>query len=266
LGKSERAILTEYSEAKMKRFFAPLAVAAALAAIPQGASAGTVASLQDWCFNVNGVNVTTNACNQSPQAPLPANVNGTNFDFTLGSTDPNYPTTSASNNLGSVAVTLGAGVSQYVLAYMDYDLNYNSSGSYQDYGTPVGAPGAGVTWELDDPNASNIFNDFAGNNLQNTNNVGTYSGPNTPCCDVSWALGAGGLNVTSSAIVTFTVSTTAPASGFYLQQTNGQDTSQNIYLSESVQYNQSATPEPATMALFAIGLAGVLLARKRIAA
>jgi hypothetical protein len=248
----------------MKRFFASLAVAAAMAALPQVARAGAVASLQDWCFNVNGVNVATNACNQSPQAPLPGNVDGTNFDFTLGATDPNYPTTAASNNLGSVSVSLGAGMSQYVLAYMDYDLNYNAvgGGSYQDYGVAVGTPGAGVTWELDDPNASNIFNDFAGNNLQNTNNVGTYSGPSTPCCDVSWALGVN-LNVTSSAIVTFTVSTTAPVSGFYLQQTNGLDPSQSIYLSESVQYNQSATPEPATLALFAIGLAGVVLSRKR---
>src|ERR1017187_1459848 len=163
----------------MKWFFATLAVAAAMAVVTQNASAATVATLQDWCFNVNGVNVGTNACNTGNPVSLPANVNGASFDFTT------YPA-ATSNSLGSVTITLGSGLSQYVLAYMDYDLNYNNAGSFQDFGTVVnGPPGAGVSYELDDPNSSNIFSDFASNGLTNANNVGTYGGAAAPCCDVA---------------------------------------------------------------------------------
>jgi hypothetical protein len=261
--------LTEDPEAKMKWFFATLAVAAAMAVVPQHASAATVASLQDWCFNVDGVNVSTNACNTGGPVSLPANVNGASFDFTLGSSDPGYPTTAASNSLGSVTITLGSGASQYVLAYMDYDLNYNNAASNQDSGTAVnGPPGAGVSYELSDPNTSTIFNDFTANALTNTNNVGTYGGPNTPCCDVSWALGVD-LDVATTQTVTFTVSTVAPASGFYLEQTNGIDDTQHIFLSETVGGSVApppGIPEPASLVLLATGLAGVFLLRKRKAA
>src|ERR1017187_7947188 len=148
----------------MKGFFALLAVAAAMTALPQGARAGSLqAVLHDWCFNVNGINVTTNACNQGGVPSFPARAGGSSFDFTLDSSDPGYPAPAASNTLGYVSVPLGAGLSQYVLGYMDYDLNYNNTASYQDYGTAVGAPGLGVSWELDDPNSSSIFTDFASN-------------------------------------------------------------------------------------------------------
>ena len=176
---------------------------------------------------------------------MAANVNGSNFDTTL---EP------AANTLGSVIITLGPGSGQFALAYLDYDLNFPNTGSFSDFGSVVGTPPSGVTYQLQDPNSGDLFAAFAANALTNQNNVATPGRPPDICCDVAWALGVGGLDVPAGgqAIITFTVSTTAPPTGFYLEQTNVMpdgSNGENIYLSETTQIEGTAAPEPGTLAL-----------------
>ena len=224
--------------------------------------------LADWCVNLNGdINTACNGAGGGGVSPGGGTISLSSFDTTL---EP------GTNSLGKIVVTLVPGMSQYVSFYADYDVDYASLGSFQDYGTVNGAPPSGVTYELDDPNSSNIFSDFAGNTLMNTNNVGTGVLPPNVCCDVSWALGIGGINVPSggSGTVTFGVSTVQPTSGFYLQQTNI-DTGDSIYLSVSESTSAPCTgpncvptvPEPSFAPLLVLAAGGLGMAiafRKRV--
>jgi hypothetical protein len=245
---------------KIKKEITHMRIAAVLKLLTVGAvllgsfSTHAAAVLNDWCLNLNGDS--SSACNPVAPASLPANVNGSAFDFTLNN-PPGTP-----NTLGSVTITLGPGSGQSVLAYMDYDLNSGASGSFQDVGSVHGTVPAGVSYELADPSGS-IFGDFAANALPNTNGVATGSGPPTPCCDVSWALGVGGLNVAagSQALVLFTVSSTKPTSGFYLQQSNIQS-GESIYLTESVTTG-APVPLPASLWLLVSALGPLLLVNRR---
>jgi len=235
-----------------------------LAAVNQAKAAAQI-SLADWCVNVNGD--TTTACNGggSGGASGTSSINLASFDHT--NLEPSLTT----NTLGTVTVSLGAGAGQYVSFYADYDVDYATKGSFADSGKVVGSLPAGATYELNDPNSSNIFSDFAANTLGHTNGVGTPSGPPNECCDVAFALSFGNINVTSTGTVTFAITTTAPASGFYLQQTN-QYTGNSIYLQETTTLGPcivncgggggSGTPEPSTFGL-GLGLIAVALVWKR---
>ena len=213
-------------------------------AFAAGAPANAMA---DWCFNANGD--TNSACNGAGSGGNGINIS--QFDTTL---EP------GANTLGSASITLGPGANQFALAYMDYDLNYNNFGSFTDYGSVIGTAPAGVSYELDDPNSGNIFTDFASGSLGNFNNVGTPGNPPTVCCDVAWALGVNGINVPAghTDVVTFTVSATAPNSGFYLEQSNAQ-ANDNIFLSETsvLSSGPPAVPEPATWVMFILGFGAV---------
>jgi hypothetical protein len=242
----------------MKRWlFLQLALCGLLIGV-QSVHAGAV-SLADWCFNVNG---SIDSCNGGPGL---ASVDLSAFDPTLESV--------GTNTLGSATVTLSEG-NNFVGFYADYDVDFPTFGSFDDFGAvTIVPPPANWSFEFADPNASNIFSDFQSLDnstpLPGSNTVGVPSGPPANCCDVSWALGLTNIVVDAggSATVTFTVSTVAPTSGFYMVQTNT-DTHDSIYLSALVNTNPGTgngnTPEPSTfaMGLGAVGLA-MMMARKR---
>jgi hypothetical protein len=215
--------------------------------------------LADWCVNLNGdINTACNGAG-SGGASGSGSISLAGFDSAL---EP------ASNTLGSFTVTLAAGSGQYVAFYADYDVDYNAYGSFADSGLTVGSQPANASYELGDPNSSNIFNDFAGNSLANTNSVGTPSKPPAECCDVAFALAFGNLNIAAGGgSVTFAITSAAPTSGFYIEQTN-EYTGDSIFLQGSVNLGTSGggggstTPEPPTSVL-GLSLIGVALAWNR---
>jgi len=234
----------------------------------QVAQAADTTALADWCVNLNG-DVTT-ACNGagSGGASGSGTINLVSFDPAL---EPNL------NGLGSITITLGTGNGQSALFYGDYDLDYATYGSFDDSATTHGVFPAFDSYSVNDPNATDsslpygvtLFDQFYNNTLDDTNHVGTASGPPTQCCDVAFALGLGDLNVLpgGSGTVTFTVGTIAPAAGFYIQQTNATD-GDSIYLSATanIQNPGGSTPEPSTFALGlgSLGLALFVARRRRV--
>lgn len=227
----------------------------------QPAKAGSV-SLADWCVNFNGD--TSTACNGGGGGG--GGIDLSFFDMTL---EPGL------NTLGTVTVTLGPGLGQFVAFYADYDVDFATYGSFDDYASTGGAQPLGWSYSVNDPGATDgtlpwglvLFDQFYNNVLDNTNHQPAFSGPPTECCDVAFALSMGSIDVLAggSATATFVIGTTAPTSGFYIQQTNA-DTNDSIYLQGGVVVNNpvSGVPEPSTLALGLVG--GCLLAWRRLRA
>jgi hypothetical protein len=245
----------------MKGLFALLVAAAAMAALPQGAKAGSVSSLADWCVNVNGD--TNTACNGGTGGTGGLGLGGTAADLQSTISLAGFHTTlePGVNTLGTITIALGPGANQFVSFYADYDVSYSLYGSFDDFASTSGALPAGLSFSVNDPNVSSItssptgfvlFDQFANNTLDGMNWVATPSGPPTNCCDVVFALSLGNINVAAgdSATATFVVSDPAPASGFYIQQTN-QDTNASIYLQGNVSGlgPTPAVPEPSTFGM-----------------
>jgi hypothetical protein len=250
---------------------------AAILATPSYASS---VGLADWCINVNGsvdsssiTNNPSNACNGGTN-PAIGGVNKAGFDVSLEN---------AANTLGSIILTLGPGLN-YVGFYADYDVDFATLGSFSDQGTTGGSLPANWSYELNDPNSSSLFFDFAGINnaagLPNTDAVavGTNGDPQNSipqCCDVAFALAITNINVPAggTGTVTFSVSTLPPQSGFYIVQTNYNtipraiQLGDSIYLTANVNIQGGATsgvPEPSTWTMAAGALlGGIGLVRRR---
>jgi hypothetical protein len=202
--------------------------------------------LQDWTFNVNG-NTNFN-CLPAPCSPnVPAFLNFAGFDFSTG--------------LGTISGNYSPGAGTYFLIfYVDIDITGSNNVLDNETAAAVGTPSTLQTWEIDEPGFTTgqlVFDVLAGT-LTNSMWPSGSSSPN----DVGMALGWGfTLAAGEVAFVSWTVSTTAPGSGFYLEQhdPNGQ----TLYFSSNLSTTSTPIPEPATVLLMATGLSAIAALRRR---
>jgi hypothetical protein len=191
----------------------------------------------------------TFCCNldAAPGLPLPPAWGVAAFDFNTG--------------LGTIVATVTGAGPHTVIVGLNHDLIPDSDPNYaNDMAATVGSAGT-VLWEIDEPGyvSGNLFANVAGT-LDNANDL---PGPD----DVSWALGRSfSLAANQSATVTFRAANTAPAGGFYLQQSE-------VGLADTVYFSVGdpvitgggvpGVPEPGTWLLVGSALALLGTLRRR---
>jgi hypothetical protein len=221
-------------------------------------------SLNDWCFYVNTLDINHSCNNGSGVDNFLPPISAGSFDY-LHLTD---------NNLGTTTVNLGSGTYN-VFAIFNYDIA--PGGGLNEYATAVGSLAIGQVYSVDTEGASNstpgeLYTQFANGTLDDTNHLPSCAA--SPCGDVAVAIGFTNLVIPTgnTGTVTFTVSDTAPASGFYIQQTNsstggslgGSSAPPGSSLFFSATFvDPPGAPEPGTIGLMAGGLGLMLWAIRR---
>ena len=143
-----------------------------------------------------------------------------------------------SQGLGTINLSVTGVGNHFLGLFVDHEIDQVLNTFFNEYGTAVGGPSAGQSWEIDEPGwvFGDIFTNFSGSALDDTNGV-----PSGSEDDVSMALGWDvTLAAGETALASFTVSTNQPTGGFYLSQTDP-DSQATIYFSSTKQI-RSNTP------------------------
>ncbi|MGP0074264.1 MAG: hypothetical protein ACLPWF_20310 [Bryobacteraceae bacterium] len=221
-------------------------------------------ALQDWGFNIDGTwyaDQTTNT----------GGLNLSGWNQTTG--------------LGTITLTTTTGGN-----FDFWVLDPISTPDYNEYGATSGTPGSGQSWQIDVPDydsigdtnhpSTSIISNAQADTLNNTNgvpgNASNYFGTCSSggdCNDItSLAMGFdyGAPASGQEDVITLSLSTTAPTSGFYLEQIHPTDPNNPnagfLYLSGSITtkpVSVGAVPEPKTSVFLGLAMLALVVCFRR---
>lgn len=227
-------------------------------------------TLFDWGVYINGTTARS-------AADLPGNVTFSDDFFETG--------------LGTVTMSFSTATStDYDVAmFFDHEIDEYENSFFNEYGMAGGAPeDTRLTYEMDEPGfgtgsstritpdtynyIGDIYDNFTAFTKNGFDNQLFYdgytgeslSGFETPIYDdVSMAMGwKFSLKENEAAVLEYTVSTSAPATGFYLAQLDRTTAGAGIYLQSRLNISPVGVPEPGIVGLLGIGLLFVGLVRR----
>ena len=199
-------------------------------------------NLFDFAINIDG-----SVSRPTQGDPVPSGVNLAGFD--------------SSSGLGTVVFSHSGAGAHYFSGFFDHEIDESVNTFFNELGSVFGVPGAGQTWEVDEPGFAptpgDIYLNFSNSSLDNS--VG-FATPD----DVSVALAYNFLLGPSEvADIQLTASLNPPGSGFYLMHSDP-DSTVSIFYSGSISISEirSEVPElPNSLLLLSIGVLALLKPR-----
>ena len=183
-------------------------------------------SLVDYGFNIDGEL-------SFASDPTPADVDISGFDTGTG--------------LGTITATISGAGAHLFLFFEDIDIDTATNGSFNELGVAYGSPGAGQSWEIDEPDfdtgdiLSHFSSTVSGSLLDNAVGLADFLETEFPN-NIAWATGWNfNLDAGEIAEITLAVSTTDPG-GFRLRQSDPETDPTSVFLSGALRIDLDTEP------------------------